>query len=119
MKEKTLMYNFTALHVPGSLHFGPDAASRYPVKEVSSSMVEALAWCEAGNESMGEEGMIMAVRAAMDSEEEGQAVTWVEVKAESQLDRVSRELLMVIREGFPVHKNQLEEVVKPFFGMKE
>ena len=26
---------------------------------------------------------------------------------------------MVIREGFPVHKNQLEEVVKPFFGMKE
>ena len=42
MKERTLMYNFTALHVPGSLHFGPDAASRYPVREVSTSscMVE-------------------------------------------------------------------------------
>ena len=43
MKEKTRMYNFTALLVPGSLHFGPDASSRYPVREVSSCMMEALA----------------------------------------------------------------------------
>ena len=119
MKERTLMYNFTALHVPGSLHFGPDAESRYPVREVSSCMVEALAWCEVGSESLEEEGMIMAIRAAMDSEEEGQTVTWDQVKAESILDRVSRELVMVIREGFPVQRNRLEEVIKPFFGMKE
>ena len=61
----------------------------------------------------------MAIRAGMDSEEEGQTVTWEQVKAESVLDRVSRELVMVIKEGFPVHRNKLEEVIKPFFGMKE
>ena len=113
------MYNFTALHVPGSLHFGPDATSRYPVREVSSYMVEALAWCEAGSESLENEGLIMAMRATMDNEEEGQTVTWEQVKAESVLDRVSRELVTVIREGFPVRRNQLEEIIKPFFGMKE
>ena len=26
---------------------------------------------------------------------------------------------MVIREGFPARKSQLEEFIKPFFGMKE
>ena len=34
-------------------------------------------------------------------------------------DRVIRELVMVIREGFPARKSQLEEFIKPFFGMKE
>ena len=36
MKEITLRFNFKAVHVPGSLHLGPDAASRYPVQEASS-----------------------------------------------------------------------------------
>lgn len=53
-------------------------------------MIEALAWCEAGKESLEEEGLIMALRAAMDSEEEGQTVTWEQVKAESE-DRIGVE----------------------------
>ncbi|CAC5380508.1 unnamed protein product [Mytilus coruscus] len=31
LKEKTLGYRFTILHVPGRKYLGPDAASRYPV----------------------------------------------------------------------------------------
>ncbi|CAG2209551.1 unnamed protein product [Mytilus edulis] len=31
LKEKTLGYRFTILHVPGRKNLGPDAASRYPV----------------------------------------------------------------------------------------
>ena len=28
--EKTFRFNFTAIHVPGKKHMGPDAAFRYP-----------------------------------------------------------------------------------------
>ena len=31
LKEKTLSYRFSIVHVPGKKHLGPDAASRYPV----------------------------------------------------------------------------------------
>ena len=40
LKEKMLRFNFKAIHVPGKKHMGPDAASRYPRKEVTNNMVE-------------------------------------------------------------------------------
>ena len=63
MKEKTLLYKFTSVHVPGSLHFGPDATSRYPVREVSSCLVKALAWSEMDEGCAEEVGLVMAVKA--------------------------------------------------------
>ena len=43
-------------------------------------MMDALAWCEDDSESLKEEGLIMAIRAGMNSEEEGQTVTCEQVE---------------------------------------
>ena len=100
MKEKTLRFNSKALHVTGSLHVGPYAASMYPAQKASSCMVEAMAWCEVGQEMVEGEGIVREVRASM-GEEETQAVTWEQVKMAAGVDRTCRELVRVIREGFP------------------
>ena len=38
LKEKTLMYRFTAKHVPGKTHYVADAASRNPAKQEDHKM---------------------------------------------------------------------------------
>merc|ERR1712105_425394 len=30
LKDKTLIYKFKCVHIPGNIHTGPDVASRYP-----------------------------------------------------------------------------------------
>ena len=118
LKEKTLRFCFKAVHVPGSLHLGPDAASRYPVQEAATCVLEAMAWCSVGNEMVEEQGMVRAVRAAM--EEEGtQAVTWEQVRSAAGLDRTCGMLVKAIREGFPEKRNMVEENLRQFYSMKE
>ena len=39
LKEKTLRFNFQAIHVPGKKHMAPDATSRYPGGQVMDGMV--------------------------------------------------------------------------------
>ena len=118
MKEKTLRFNFKAIHVPGSLHLGPDAASRYPGQEVSSCMVEAMAWCDVGHERVKEESIVRAVRSAME-ENETQAVTWEHIKMAAGADKTCRDLVMAFRAGFPEKKSMLEEGRWPLFSMKD
>ena len=65
-----------------------------------------------------EEGMVRAVRAAMEGEE-GQAVTWEDVKRASGVDRTCCSLVRTIREGIPEKKIMLEENLRPFYSMRE
>ena len=64
-----------------------------------------------------EDGLVMAVRAGLDGQG-GTTITWEQVKEESVLDRVCRELVEAIREGFPERRGQLEEVLRPFHSMR-
>ena len=50
------------------------------------------------------EGIVREERASM-GEEETQAVTWEQVKMAAGVDRTCRELVRVIREGFPGKKD--------------
>ena len=77
-----------------------------------------MAGCEVGQEMVEVEGIVRAVRAAM-GKEESQAVTWEQVKMAAGADRTCRELVRVIREGFLGKRDMLEEILKPFYSMKE
>ena len=118
MKKKTLRFNFKAIHVPGSLNLGPDAASRCLGQEPSSCMVEAMAWCDVGHTMVEEEGIVRAVRAAIE-ENETQAVMWEHIKMAAGADKTCRDLVMAFRAGFPEKKSMLEEGLWPFFSMKD
>ena len=110
LKEKTLRFNFKAVHVPGSLHLGPDAASRYPGQKAVTCVVEAMNWCSVGNETVEEEGLVMAMRATLEGEDI-QAVTWEHVKNATNADRTSCNLVRTIREGFPEQRSMMGEFV--------
>ena len=118
LKEKTLRFNFKAVHVPGSLHLGPDAASRYPGQKAVTCVVEAMNWCSVGNETVEEEGLVMAMRATLEGEDI-QAVTWEHVKNATNADRTSCNLVRSIREGFPEQRSMMGEDLRVFYGMKE
>ena len=79
MKEKTLRFNFKAIHVPGSLHLGPEAASRFPGKEATNGVLEAMTWCEEGNKIVEEEGIVRAVKVGVEGEET-QTIIWEHMK---------------------------------------
>ena len=68
-KERSLMYSYKIIHVPGRIHSAPDAASRYP-----------------GPNSDDVDDVTPVACASINSLSETSAVTWQTVKAEAKND---------------------------------
>ena len=131
LKEKTLAYRFTMVHIPGKKHSGPDAMSRNPVLregllegvETKAARVAFLAGLRV-NEDYEEEdpAKIMAIAAFQSHVSllaaglRGiQAVTWERVQHETGVDQVMTTLRQMVQEGFPEEKNNLPDNLKEFY----
>ena len=77
-----------------------------------------IIWCVVGDEVLAEEGMVWAIRASLEGEGT-QVVMWEQVQLEVSADDVCRSLVQMIRDGFPEEKGMMEDLLKPFFGMRE
>ena len=71
-----------------------------------------------GDEALAEERMVWAIRASLEGEGT-QVVTWEQVQLEASADDVCRSLVQMIRDGFLEEKVMMEDLLKPFFGMRE
>ena len=131
LKEKTLRYRFTIVHVPGVKNKVADAASRFPTSDpdhldIASLQVGGtnerltrdfvrLTWQEPSALDFTETAMVensveAALQATISSISIGglggdcRAVTWEAVVKESATDKEIRQLVNMVRSGIPDNK---------------
>ena len=121
LKEKTLPYAFSIIHVPGRKNAGPDAASRYPTHDGEHLDLP----CEPPNmvkvhynESTAEDANIttaacFALQAVSDM------VTWEMVREATASDPVLLKLIDIVHKGFPAQARDLTPDLRPYFRYRE
>ena len=135
LKEKTMAFRYSMVHVPGRKHPGPDAMSRNPVEKegllegvgTKEARVAILAGMRIIDEdwdpeleddpaqlvaAAGLEGYVCPLSAMVLGV---QAVTWERVQHETAMDPVMRQLVDLVENGFPENKELLPYDLREFF----
>ena len=112
LKEKTLLYRFDIIHIPGKSNAAPDATSRYPViTDPDSYTTTAAIQSEAIQKS--------SIAFATQTVEAIPHVSWQEVNVESAVDAECIGLVLHILEGFPATRQHLPESLRYYWPMRE
>ena len=101
LKEKTLMYSYRIMHIPGKQHAAPDHMSRYPSDTACDDVIQT----SSAHASMCTTGI--------------QSVSWDEVKREAEVDEECVTLADTIMNGFPDSKQLLPNALKQFWHMRD
>ena len=140
LKEKTLKFNFTMVHIPGRLHKTADATSRQPVSEPKDDDYDDMLGLACIRSDPTEEDAENSIRIEQDVAGMAEckfnglyddelepfgvmaasirAVTWMRVKEESSKDNQIRSLVSLIESGMPEKKDEWPENLKVFFQVK-
>ena len=112
LKERTLMWNFDIIHVPGKIHIGPDTLSR---KEVVNAVINIDA-TETGdwNTDNMEAELEATVAAAVVS-----PITWQQIREAVNTDKESSMLCDQINSGFPPDRKLLRLELREYQRHKE
>ena len=143
LKEKTLKYRFSMVHVPGVKHKAADTASRYPsgcrsppIMELPDDVaaieeypsIPSLRDCRrsfmAGirivEDSFDYDSIDHILKiCAINSLSEIQAVTWDRVRLETASDPSMNQLLSIIEEGMPNNKHELPPQLREYHQFRE
>ena len=118
LKESTLRWEFSIMHVPGATNAGPDALSRRsPVKSESVSGVLRTV-----GPTMQEESETMQLELELVAMAQGKMtglMTLEEVKVALEKDQVMLMLRSQIQSGFPPENKLLVEELRPFWRHRE
>ena len=109
-KEKTLMYDFKMVHVPGSLNQAPDAFSRYPTKTAF------------GGEDVSDDTQIeqySKMFAVGQGSDLPASINFEMVNEEAIIDNECRALKNVIQVGFPEDRNRLQAELRYYWPMRD
>ena len=105
LKEKTLSYRFTIVHISGKKNLAADAASRYPSKEEENA---------ADSEDLAEDhATVLSSSDFLYSV--SNVVTWSMIKEATISDPILLELSKVIQEGFPELSKDLPITLRPYY----
>ena len=137
LKEKTLRYRFTIVHVPGVKHKAADAVSRHPSGSVTPetpALPDDMAHME-NSPSVIDCSFLASIRCTepapaltLDAElqstkiaalESLQATTWDHVKLATDSDVHMFKLLSIIEEGFPDGRDQLPSELQEYHQFRE
>ena len=105
LKEKTLMYKFRIVYIPGVTNDAADAMSRYP----SSKSMES--------EVLVDDEVSVAFATTQIRPED--LVTWQDVNTAAASDQECIDLANAIREGFPKLKTDLPVSIRQFWPMRD
>jgi len=111
IKEKTMLYDYKIVHVPGKSHMAPDAASRYPTK--SNLCTFESCYDEADLEECSK-AYAITQSASLPS-----CLTWDDINDEASVDCECIALKEVIENGFPKSREELPEMIRYFWSMQE
>ena len=110
LKEKTLMFNFEVVHVPGAQNQAPDAFSRYPTK---------AALCNSEESDDVEIEEFSKVFAINQGSELPSSISFKSVNEEANLDNECRRLKELVENGFPEDRNRLPADMRYYWPMRE
>lgn len=116
LKEKTLAFQFTMVHVSGSKNKGPDAASRYPARSAAGAAEEPElppALNVTADMDIAEDGA--TVIAAVDTLNSiSNVITWDMVKEATSSDPTLTLLMEHIQHGMPDRCQDLPLELRPY-----
>ena len=104
LKEKTMMFRYRIIHIPGKQHMAPDHLSRHPCNTE-------------GDGSAVDENMGVAFAA---SQADGiHAVSFADIRDEASVDEECVRLVEAITQGFPENCNDVPECIRIFWPMRD
>ena len=112
LKEKTLMYNFKVVYVPGKEHHGPDFLSRYPAESARHENEDP----NAEDKEIEEESKLFAIQ---QSSNLPASVTWDMVNDAAITDKECVRLKETILNGFPEKREMLPTEIKYFWPWRD
>ena len=121
LKEQTLRFNFSLVHVPGRLHKTADATSRQPVAEADND-VEVLLAGVADSRLYGIYNLDRPIRTTSESfvsALHARALTLDKVREASAAEQSATELSTLIEAGLPEEKSEWPESLKEFYGVRD
>ena len=138
LKEKTLRYRFTMIHIPGVKHKAADTLSRHPTGSTTPAMLQlqddvAQASDHCSKFDLGpllniprgdfhteanDDDLTYHAMAALDSLQP-QVVTWNKVRVATSSDENLQNLLAIIESGFPEKCEELPPPLREFHRFRE
>ena len=118
LKQRTLMWRYRIIHVPGSTIPAADAASRYPSATTRPAISHVLAAIRtpAGIEDDME---LTVLAAAQTSVSTLGATTWERVQAETRRDENLQRLVTLIQTGLPTSRDDIPEALQSFWQFRD
>ena len=115
LKEKTLMYKFKIIHVPGLKHKVADCFSRHPIGDP-----ELLRLPDDIDEALPDtEQVITSCSANSLNNLEIRSVTWQRVREETASDENMNELLNLIESGLPERRDDMPHPLREYYQHRE
>lgn len=138
LKEKSLRFRFSIIHIPGARHLAADGVSRHPVghstpmflpDELTSESSECglifaslklpLINMRRPLNNGSSADLINTCNHVSQPTEVIRSVTWDDVRVATNSDMVGLKLIETIEAGFPEHRNDLHESLRPFYQYRE
>ena len=136
IKEKTLLYRFDMIYVPGRFHSGPDSMSRYPTQPADETdslltsistknlriSIHSMTWRHpAVDESLQIEEVIRSVAVAAMTVAGGDlpVVSWDRLVHASEGDESLSALRDIISEGIPENRAQLPTILQAYHQYRD
>ena len=121
LKEKTLPFSFSIVHISGRKNAGPDAASRYPTHHGESINLpcESLGTLNLDCSTDGADDTELISAACSTLLSVSDIVTWDMVREATISDSTLQKLMDTIREGFPNQARDLDPGLRPYFRYSE
>jgi len=143
LKEKTLRYRFSMIHVPGVKHKASDAVSRYPsgpnqpeklelpddlsaiaedpsYPSLRDSRRSFMAGIRVMEDSSNCDDIDTIIKCyAISTLNSIRAVTWDRVKLETASDTNMNQLLSIIEDGMPIHSHELPPQLQEYHQFRD
>lgn len=120
LKQKTLLWRFRIVHMPGKSNLGADAMSRHPVKEEQ----EETASVEGFDGYAGLQAVIRNSQEAQSTtiavnSEKIQAVTWERVQDAMHKDKKMQTLRRMVESVFPDDRSSMPDELLPYWPWRD
>lgn len=115
LKEKTLRYRFTMLHIPGAKHRAADTVSRHPVGKPDAMVLNDDIASVCGRDPL--EAAFYS--SALSSISPIKCITWDIIRTETTSDDDLFQLVQLIEGGLPDIRNDMPEGLRDYHQLRE
>ena len=122
LKQRTLMWRFRIVHVPGRDTPAADAASRYPSMQPppdDGSAMDVLAAARTPDDTGADMESSIVATAQRSAADTLQAITWERVRDSTNQNGDLQHLKTLIQSGFPTSRNALPKALQPFWQYRD